>query len=161
MAFAFTVNGFQYTVDVEPETPLLWVLRDTIDSPARVRLRHRAVRGVHGASQRPSRALVLPSGQSRRRRHDHHDRRAVGRWDAPGAAGVERARRAAMRLLSVRDDHGRRGAAPAYAGPTDDDIDDGVTNACRCGTYHRVRQAIHRAAALMSASPSGSVEEKR
>jgi isoquinoline 1-oxidoreductase alpha subunit len=45
--------------------------------------------------------------------------------------------------------------------PTDADIDTGVTNACRCGTYHRVRQAIHRAAALMSASPSGSVEEKR
>jgi len=45
--------------------------------------------------------------------------------------------------------------------PTDDDIDDGVTNACRCGTYHRVRQAIHRAAALMSPSPSGSVEEKQ
>ena len=43
----------------------------------------------------------------------------------------------------------------------DDDIDDGVTNACRCGTYHRVRQAIHQAAALMSASPSSSVEEKR
>ena len=45
--------------------------------------------------------------------------------------------------------------------PTDADIDTGVTNACRCGTYHRVRQAIHRAAALMSASPSGAVEEKR
>jgi isoquinoline 1-oxidoreductase alpha subunit len=44
--------------------------------------------------------------------------------------------------------------------PTDDDIDEGVTNACRCGTYHRVRQAIHRAVALMSASPSGSVKEK-
>jgi isoquinoline 1-oxidoreductase alpha subunit len=33
--------------------------------------------------------------------------------------------------------------------PTDADIETGVTNACRCGTYHRVRQAIHRAAALM------------
>ena len=33
--------------------------------------------------------------------------------------------------------------------PTDADIDAQVTNACRCGTYHRVRQAIHRAAAVM------------
>ncbi len=33
--------------------------------------------------------------------------------------------------------------------PTDADIDAGVTNACRCGTYHRVRQAIHLAADLM------------
>ncbi len=34
--------------------------------------------------------------------------------------------------------------------PTDDDIDAQMTNACRCGTYHRVRQAIHRAAGLRS-----------
>jgi isoquinoline 1-oxidoreductase alpha subunit len=33
--------------------------------------------------------------------------------------------------------------------PTDADIETRVTNACRCGTYHRVRQAIHRAADLM------------
>ena len=35
--------------------------------------------------------------------------------------------------------------------PTDADIDARVTNACRCGTYHRVRQAIHMAADLMNA----------
>ena len=35
--------------------------------------------------------------------------------------------------------------------PTDAQIDATVTNACRCGTYHRVRQAIHRAAELMKA----------
>jgi isoquinoline 1-oxidoreductase alpha subunit len=33
--------------------------------------------------------------------------------------------------------------------PTDGDIDSQVTNLCRCGTYHRVRQAIHLAAELM------------
>ena len=32
--------------------------------------------------------------------------------------------------------------------PTDDDIDRSITNACRCGTYHRIRQAIHKAAAM-------------
>jgi isoquinoline 1-oxidoreductase alpha subunit len=32
--------------------------------------------------------------------------------------------------------------------PTDADIDAGITNACRCGTYHRVRQAVHRAARM-------------
>ena len=35
--------------------------------------------------------------------------------------------------------------------PTDADIDDGITNICRCGTYPRIRAAIHRAAALMKA----------
>jgi isoquinoline 1-oxidoreductase alpha subunit len=33
--------------------------------------------------------------------------------------------------------------------PSDADINSGVTNACRCGTYHRIRQAIHLAAELM------------
>jgi isoquinoline 1-oxidoreductase alpha subunit len=37
-------------------------------------------------------------------------------------------------------------ATPA---PTDAQIDEGVTNICRCGTYVRIRRAIHRAAALM------------
>jgi len=32
--------------------------------------------------------------------------------------------------------------------PTDEEIDRGMTNACRCGTYHRIRQAIHRAAGM-------------
>jgi isoquinoline 1-oxidoreductase alpha subunit len=36
--------------------------------------------------------------------------------------------------------------------PTDADIDAQVTNACRCSTYHRVRQAIHRAADMMKAT---------
>jgi isoquinoline 1-oxidoreductase alpha subunit len=34
--------------------------------------------------------------------------------------------------------------------PTDADIDAQMTNACRCGTYHRIRQAVHRAAAMQS-----------
>jgi isoquinoline 1-oxidoreductase alpha subunit len=34
--------------------------------------------------------------------------------------------------------------------PSDADIDAQMTNVCRCGTYHRIRQAIHRAAALKS-----------
>jgi len=35
------------------------------------------------------------------------------------------------------------------ANPSDNDINTSVTNACRCGTYYRIRQAIHRAAELM------------
>jgi isoquinoline 1-oxidoreductase alpha subunit len=33
--------------------------------------------------------------------------------------------------------------------PSDDDIDNGITNICRCGTYPRIRAAIHRAAGMM------------
>jgi isoquinoline 1-oxidoreductase alpha subunit len=34
--------------------------------------------------------------------------------------------------------------------PTDDDIDDNITNICRCGTYARIRKAIHRASELLN-----------
>jgi isoquinoline 1-oxidoreductase alpha subunit len=40
--------------------------------------------------------------------------------------------------------------------PTDHDIDTGVTNLCRCGTYNRVRKAIHRAARMQEKEISGS-----
>jgi|SRR5579871_256117 len=42
--------------------------------------------------------------------------------------------------------------------PSDADIDAAITNICRCGTYGRVRKAIHRAAAVHSAAPSGEVK---
>lgn len=38
--------------------------------------------------------------------------------------------------------------------PSDDDINANLTNICRCGTYYRLRKAIHRAAAIMSGRPS-------
>ena len=56
-------------------------------------------------------------------------------------------RRAAMRLLPERHDHGRGGAARRTSrNPTDADIDAAMTNICRCGTYQQVREAIHAAA---------------
>ncbi len=39
-----------------------------------------------------------------------------------------------------------------HPNPTDADIDAGITNLCRCGTYPRIRKAIHRAAALAAAT---------
>ena len=52
-----------------------------------------------------------------------------------------------MRLLPIRPDHGRR-LLKAKPDPTDADIDQTVTNICRCGTYQRIRAAIHRASEL-------------
>jgi isoquinoline 1-oxidoreductase alpha subunit len=46
-------------------------------------------------------------------------------------------------LLPVRDDHGGERALAEQANPTDDDIDQRITNICRCGTFVRVRRAIH------------------
>ena len=58
----------------------------------------------------------------------------------------------AVRLLPVGPDHVRRGAAAnAIPDPSDADIDAAMAgNICRCGTYPRIRKAIHRAAELMT-----------
>ena len=56
-----------------------------------------------------------------------------------------------MRLLPVGPDHGGGGVPEAIPKPTDADIDGNLTNICRCGTYPRIRRAIHRAAALIKA----------
>jgi aerobic-type carbon monoxide dehydrogenase small subunit (CoxS/CutS family) len=53
-----------------------------------------------------------------------------------------------MRLLPERHADGGRGAAGKKPKPTDADIDEAMTNICRCGTYQRVRAAIKRAAGV-------------
>ena len=53
---------------------------------------------------------------------------------------------AAVRLLPGRPDHDGGGPAQEKPKPTDTDIDEAMTNICRCGTYQRIRAAIHMAA---------------
>src|SRR5882757_9856049 len=81
-----------------------------------VRMRHRAVRRLHGAYRRLCHALMLGAGEPGGRQADHDDRRARGeRRPAQGPEGVDRARRAAVRILPVRHDHGGRGIAQGQA----------------------------------------------
>ena len=51
-----------------------------------------------------------------------------------------------MRLLPIRTDHGGGGLLKKKPRPTDQDIDEAMTNICRCGTYQRIREAVHLAA---------------
>ncbi|CAA9352368.1 MAG: Isoquinoline 1-oxidoreductase alpha subunit, partial [uncultured Microvirga sp.] len=77
-----------------------------------IRLRRRPVRRLHRACGRRRRPL-LHHARLRRRgdAEDHHHRGPLARWQPPAAEGLGGARRAAMRLLPVGDDHGRGGAA--------------------------------------------------
>ena len=60
-----------------------------------------------------------------------------------------------MRLLPVGADHGGRRLVARERAPTDDDIDDAMDgNICRCGTYLRIRRAIHLAARIKAAGGS-------
>ena len=60
-----------------------------------------------------------------------------------------------MRILPVGADHVGRCAARSEPNPSDTEIDDALAgNICRCGTYVRIRKAIHRAAELLRAHES-------
>jgi hypothetical protein len=63
MAITLSVNGASHTVDVDPDTPLLWVLRDHLGLTGHeVRLRHRTVRRLHGPCRRRGGAVLRDAG---------------------------------------------------------------------------------------------------
>ena len=119
-----------------------------------VRLRHGAVRRVHGPRRRGGRAARASCRSPRSR--DTRSRRSRASAPAgapPGAAGVDRGRRRAVRLLPARArSWRRRRSCKIVPKPTDADIDAALSaSLCRCGTYQRIREAVHRAASLPAA----------
>jgi aerobic-type carbon monoxide dehydrogenase small subunit (CoxS/CutS family) len=154
MAFDFAVNGQPRSVDVPPDTPLLWVLRDTIGLTGSkygcgisacgactvhvngepVRSCVRPVSSVAGASVVTIEGLSVDG--------THPTQVAWRELDVPQCGYCQSGMIMAAAALLAKQPK-----------PSDDDIDRSITNACRCGTYHRVRAAIHRAAELMSAGP--------
>jgi len=149
MAFNLLVNNLQYSVDVEPETPLLWVLRDSIGltgtkygcgigqcGACTVLIDGVAVRSCQRQAERAIGARITTiEGLSAD--GTHPVQLAWKEFDVPQCGSCHSGQiLAAVALLSKRPK------------PTDAEIDAQMTNACRCGTYHRIRQAIHRAATL-------------
>jgi aerobic-type carbon monoxide dehydrogenase small subunit (CoxS/CutS family) len=147
---AFTVNGARREVDVRPDTPLLWVLRETLALTGTKFGCGMALCGsctVHldGA---PIRACATPVSavagkhvttiEGLSPRGDHAVQRAWIELDVPQCGYCQPGQ-----IMS---------AAALLAGnpqPSDDDIDAAMAgHICRCGTYVRIRAAIHRAAAL-------------
>jgi isoquinoline 1-oxidoreductase subunit alpha len=148
-AFTLLVNNMQFAVDVEPETPLLWVLRDTINltgtkygcgigqcGACTVLMNGNALRSCQVAVSRAvGQKLTTIEGLSTD--GSHPVQLAWKEFDVPQCGYCQ----SGMILASVA-------LLEKNANPSDADIDTTITNACRCGTYHRVRQAIHRAAAM-------------
>lgn len=150
MPFDLNVNGTIHSVDADPATPLLWIIRDQIGltgtkfscgigqcGACTLHLDGEPVRScsipVSAAIGRAVTTIegVLPAG-------GHPVQRALQEFDAPQCGYCYSGMiMSALALLARRPS------------PTDADIDAGVTNACRCSSYHRIRKAIHRAAELM------------
>ena len=107
-----TVNGQPREVEVAGDTPLLWVLRDTLGLTGTkfgcgMSLCGACTVHIDGA---PSSGVHHASRERRRQGHHHHRRPVVGSQSS-GAARLDGNRRASMRLLPVRTDHVRGGPA--------------------------------------------------
>jgi len=149
--FRLTVNGTAYEVEAEPETPLLWVLRDNIGltgtkfgcgvaqcGACTVHLDGEAVRSCVLRLDRAVGAQITTiEGLSDD--NSHPVQRAWIEHTVPQCGYCQSGQiMAAAALLRQTPD------------PTDDDIDAAMAgNLCRCGTYQSIRKAIHRAAKLM------------
>ena len=140
----FIVNGQTRSADVEPDTPLLWVLRETLGLTGTKFGCGVALCGactVHVEGQ-ATRSCVLPVSAVQDKKittieglspaGEHPVQKAWIAHDVPQCGYCQPGIiMAAAALLKAKPQ------------PTDADIDAAITNVCRCGTYARVRQAIH------------------
>jgi isoquinoline 1-oxidoreductase alpha subunit len=149
MSFAIKVNGNTHSLDVDGDTPLLWVLRDVLGMTGTKFGCGMALCGactvqIDGA---PTRSCVTPI--------DSVGASSITTIEAIGAtpAGAK-IQKAWLDLEVVQCGYCQSGqimsASALLAGnqhPTDSDIDDAMSgNICRCGTYVRIREAIKHAA---------------
>jgi isoquinoline 1-oxidoreductase alpha subunit len=143
-----TVNGHLHEVDVDPDTPLLWVLRDTLGMGGTKYGCGIAQCGactvhVDGVAVR-SCALTVSTVEGK----------AITTIEGLAPNGVlHRVQQAWVDLDVPQCGYCQSGMIMAVAAllkqtpnPTDAEIDSAITNICRCGTYQRVRAAIHAAA---------------
>ena len=148
-----SVNGKSYDVDVEPETPLLWVLRDTIGltgtkygcgiaqcGACTVHIDGVATRscqvpvGSVGSRQVTTIEALAQNGRL------HPVQKAWIDFDVPQCGYCQSGMIMAVTALLAQKPK-----------PTDADIDAAISNICRCGTYQRIRAAIHAAAECLTA----------
>jgi isoquinoline 1-oxidoreductase subunit alpha len=151
MAFDLNINGQPMSVDVEADTPLLWVLRDELEL---VGTKFGCGQALCGACTVHADGAPIRSCQT-----TVSDAAKMKITTIEGISGkAADAVRAAWTELDVPQcgycQSGQIMAATALlaenATPSDDDINAAMDgNVCRCATYHRIRAGIHRAAEIM------------
>ena len=154
--FSLTVNGTLQTVDVSPDMPLLWVLRDTL-----------ALTGTKygcGIGQCSACAVHVEGAPTRSCRTTIS---AAAGKKVTTIEGLSPGKFNALQQAWIAEEvpqcgycqSGQIMAAAALLSskprPTDSDIDTALnSHICRCGTYERIRKAIHRAADMQAAEAS-------
>jgi isoquinoline 1-oxidoreductase subunit alpha len=143
-----TINGKPFNVDVEPDTPLLWVIRENVGLTGTkygcgiaqcgactvhvdgVAMRSCGVTVSEAAGKQITTIEGLAANNAL-----HKVQQAWINNDVPQCGYCQSGM--IMAVAALLKDNPR---------PTDQDIDDAITNICRCGTFQQVREAIHAAA---------------
>ncbi len=147
-SIALNINRKDYSLDIDPDTPLLWVLRDNLDlvgtkygcgvaacGACTVHLDGEAVRScVTKVKRAVGKKVVTIEGLSEN--GDHPIQQAWVELDVAQCGYCQAGQIMSAAVLLRENSH-----------PTDEDIDEAMSgNICRCGTYVRIRKAIHLAA---------------
>lgn len=142
------VNGRDVTVDAEPDTPLLWVIRDYLDLTG---TKFGCGAGLCGACTVHADGAAIRSCITAVADVEGVEIRTIEGLSEGGSHPVQAAWIAEQVPQCGYCQPGMIMAAAALLEqtpkPSDADIDAAMTNLCRCGTYDRIRRAIHRAAA--------------
>jgi isoquinoline 1-oxidoreductase alpha subunit len=153
------INGRTRDVSVEPQTPLLWAIREQVGltgtkygcgvaqcGACSVHLNGQVVRScsIPVSAIKPTDRIVTIEGLAKSA--DHPVQKAWGELDVPQCGYCQSGQiMAAAALLA------------ANPNPSDQDIDAAMTNICRCGTYQRIRAAVHKAAGMIRSAKLGRV----
>jgi isoquinoline 1-oxidoreductase alpha subunit len=153
------INGRVHDVHVEPETPLLWVIREQVGltgtkygcgiaqcGACSVHLNGEVTRScsIRVGDVKASDKIVTIEGLSAN--SSHPVQKAWLAVDVPQCGYCQSGQIMAAAALLKKNPK-----------PTDKDIDEAMTNICRCGTYQRIREAVHMAAAMPPPGKSAGV----
>lgn len=155
------VNGKTLNLDVEPDMPLLWALRDgagILGAKYGCGIAQCGACTVHVDGE-PVRSCVMPVSAMVGKK--------ITTIEGISAKGMNAVQKAWIEHEVPQCGYCQTGmimAATALLAkkpkPTDADIDEAMTNLCRCGTYARVRKAIHAAAGQLNKAPAAPAAKK-